>query len=125
MCVILLDTNFILEKRAAQKMQCAIQVRKLTKKKDHGHWECRLTRTDKQGRTREFSTTYDLDVVKGTIVTVPPTPPPTTRRPAPTREPRLIAVAFDPNDPEDKREALEEAGVFEEDDYGSGDQYNY
>ena len=76
---------------------CAIQVHKLTKEKDHGYWECRLTRTDKHGRTREFSTTYDLDIVKGTIVTVPPTPPPTTRKP--TRKPKLAPVALDPNDP--------------------------
>ena len=50
---------------------CAIQVHKLTKEKDHGYWECRLTRTDKHGRTREFSTKYDLDIDLGTILPVP------------------------------------------------------
>ena len=72
---------------------CAIQVRKLTKEKDHGHWECRLTRTDKQGRTREFSTTYDLDIVKGTIVTVPRTPPLTITR-KPTRKPKWVVEGY-------------------------------
>ena len=80
---------------------CAIQVRELTEKSDTGYWECRLTRTDKHGRTRKFSTTYNLDVGKGTLERVPkPTPRP------PTRRPNLVAVAFDPNDPEDKRREL-------------------
>ena len=90
---------------------CAIQVRELTEKSDTGYWECRLTRTDKHGRTRKFSTTYNLDVGKGTLERVPkPTPRPPTRRPyrptRPTRRPNLVAVAFDPNDPEDKRREL-------------------
>ena len=80
---------------------CAIQVRELTEKSDTGYWECRLTRTDKHGRTRKFSTTYNLDVGKGTLERVPKP----TRRPQ-TRRPNLVAVAFDPNDPEDKRREL-------------------